>query len=69
MSTTILPFPAGTEIECACGNRPDLDGFSAAAANGTLMCDEGRNPFDEWDGIHYVCDSCDQMWAQAPATE
>jgi len=60
--------PYGDQLICDCKNRADTDGFYASDADGTDQHDESGSPLDTWDGVHYKCERCGQVWSQVPTS-
>lgn len=46
---------------CACGNRPDVDGFYPCLDDGTVVSPTVSGP---WQGRLYVCASCGRIYDQ-----
>jgi hypothetical protein len=64
MSTIAVDFstdPAGY-WECSCGNVAERDGFYPATPEGV----EVEPTPEDWDGEHWVCARCDQVYRDTP---
>jgi hypothetical protein len=46
---------------CNCGNDPSRDGFYTCLKSGRIVSPAING---EWDGVHYLCFSCDAVYDQ-----